>query len=161
MEMSTNEALNLGIGEERRRWYVRLDNAKGNLSPPAEHATWFERVSVETPNGTLNIGEGDHVGVLAPWDAPSSDYVLSTHKATEILKEVEDRWNSGNPFSDDYRSGDRYLVMHLTDSHDMTKPQAKKVLKAWLNSGMLKREKFDPKGKKFGLRVMFFPGKIN
>ena len=43
----------------------------------------------------------------------------------------------------------------------MTKPQAKKVLTDWLKSGMLTREIFDPKGKKFGLRVMFFLGEYN
>ncbi len=42
----------------------------------------------------------------------------------------------------------------------MTKPQAKKALKDWLKSGMLARENFDPKGKKFGLRVMKWPGNI-
>jgi len=161
MEMSASEAMNLGIEEERRRWYVRLDNAKGNLSPPAENATWFERKSVELPNGTLNIGTGDQVGVLVPWDAPSAEYLLTPLKATEILKDVEARWNEGQPFGDDHRSGDRYLVNHIVAEHSLTKPQAKKVLKDWLKSGMLVREKFDPKGKKFGLRVMKWPGKIN
>ena len=131
------------------------------MSPPAEHATWFERVSVEIPNSTLNIGEGDHVGVLAPWDAPSSDYLLTISKATEILKEVEVRWKAGRPFSDDHRSSSRYLVTYLTTSHDMTKPQAKKVLADWLKSGMLTREVYDSRAKKSGLYVMKFPGKID
>ncbi len=105
--------------------------------------------------------EGDHVGVLAPWDAPSSDYVLTISKATEILKEVEARWKAGRPFSDDHRSSSRYLVTYLTTSHDMTKPQAKKVLADWLKSGMLTREVYDSRAKKSGLYVMKFPGKID
>ena len=43
----------------------------------------------------------------------------------------------------------------------MTKPQAKKVLKDWLKSGMLKREIHDQRKKKYGLRVMKWPGIIN
>ena len=40
-------------------WYVRLDNSKANLSGPTESTQWFEKVSVELPNG-------DSVGVLKP-----------------------------------------------------------------------------------------------
>ena len=159
--MSPNEATNLGIEEERRRWYVRLDNAKGNLSPPAEYATWFERKSVELPNGGLNLGTGDQVGVLVPWDAPSADYLLTPHKATEILKEVEARWKGPIPFGDDYRSGDRYLVKHLMAKHDMAKAQARKVLNDWLKSGMVTREIHDAHAKKFGMKVQKWPGIVN
>ena len=161
MEMTVNEAEGMGIKEDRRRWYVRFDNAKSNLSPPAEDATWFERVSVEIPNGTLNIGDNDQVGVLVPWDAPSSDYDLSPTKATEILNEVDEKWKAGEPFSASHQSQDRYLVTHLAKNHDMTKTQAKKVLAAWIKSEMVINEIIDANSKMKGLRVMKFPGTIN
>ena len=161
MEMTASEAESMGIKEDRRRWYVRFDNAKSNLSPPAEDATWFERVSVEIPNGTLNIGDNDHVGVLVPWDAPSSDFDLTPAKATEILKEVDEKWNAREPFSASHQSQDRYLVAHLTKNHDMTKAQAKKVLAAWTQSEMIVNEIVDTNSKMKGLRVMKFPGILN
>ncbi|MDA1091479.1 MAG: helicase RepA family protein, partial [Proteobacteria bacterium] len=161
MEMTSSEAANMGIKEDRRRWYIRFDNAKSNLSPPAEDATWFERVSVAIPNGGLNIGEGDHVGVLVPWDAPSTDFVLTPAKATEILKEVDERWRHGEPFNDSYQSGVRYLVTHLQRNHEMTKPQARKVVRDWIENGMLVREQVDANSKKIGLRVIKWPGNIN
>jgi RecA-family ATPase len=55
--MSAKEADVYGISEDARRWYVRLDDAKGNLSPPADGVRWFRRVDHVLPNG-------DHVGTL-------------------------------------------------------------------------------------------------
>ncbi len=160
-EMTPTEAQDMGIGEDRRRWYVRLDAAKGNLSPPAESATWFERASVELPNGGLNIGDGDHVGVLMPWDAPSGDFILTPDKATEILQEVDERWSGGDPFGDSHQSGERWLVNHMVDAHGIPRRHAKKVLADWLANQMVRREQVDSKRKKFGLRVPNWRGFTN
>jgi hypothetical protein len=54
--MGAKEAAQYSLGEDRR-WYVRVDDAKANLTPPADKAEWFKRVSVQLPNG-------DKVGVL-------------------------------------------------------------------------------------------------
>lgn len=58
--MSEKEAKSLLVPDNRRRWYVRLDDAKANMKPPSESARWFERLSVTLPNGM------DKVGVLKP-----------------------------------------------------------------------------------------------
>jgi len=42
-------------------WYVRLDSSKANLAGPSDRTRWFEKLSVDLPNG-------DGVGVLAPVD---------------------------------------------------------------------------------------------
>ena len=55
--MSPAEARRFSIPEERRKWYVRIDNAKANLSPPALVANWFERKSVA-------IASGDKIGTM-------------------------------------------------------------------------------------------------
>lgn len=49
--MSEKEADRFGISSEKRKWYMRLDNAKANLQPPAERADWFERFSIILENG--------------------------------------------------------------------------------------------------------------
>lgn len=54
--MGSKEAALYGLGEEKG-WYLRIDDAKANLTPPAGKAEWFKRVSVKLPNG-------DFVGVL-------------------------------------------------------------------------------------------------
>lgn len=59
--MTEDEATKFGIAEDRRRWYMRLDNAKANMQPPAASANWFERVNVTLPNtdqvGTVKCAE--------------------------------------------------------------------------------------------------------
>jgi hypothetical protein len=57
--MKVTEAARFGIPEERRGWYMRFDNAKANLQPPAKHAIWFEKKSVD-------LLCGDSVGTIEP-----------------------------------------------------------------------------------------------
>lgn len=54
--MSSKDAASYGVGEEKN-WYLRLDDAKSNLTPPMGKGCWFRRHSVELANG-------DYVGVL-------------------------------------------------------------------------------------------------
>lgn len=55
--MTEEESESFGISKERRSWYVRFDNAKANLQPPAEKADWFEKISV-------TLMTGDNVGTI-------------------------------------------------------------------------------------------------
>jgi hypothetical protein len=59
--MSGRDADRLGIKDEDRHRYVRLDDAKANLSVITAAARWYERISV-------TIANGDEVGVLQPVD---------------------------------------------------------------------------------------------
>ena len=55
--MTEDDAKELGVKEEQRSWYFRLDTAKANLHPPAKNAEWFEKKS-------LTLLNGDSVGAL-------------------------------------------------------------------------------------------------
>jgi hypothetical protein len=59
--MSPKDAERYGVPEEERHRYVRLDDAKTNVSPIGADARWFRRVGV-------TIANGDEVGVLVPED---------------------------------------------------------------------------------------------
>ena len=59
--MSAKDAAALGIRDEDRRLYARLDDAKINLALLTGEASWFRRTGV-------TIANGDEVGVLAPED---------------------------------------------------------------------------------------------
>jgi hypothetical protein len=61
--MTGAEAARLNIPEDGRRWFVRLDDAKTNMSAPSENVTWFKKRSVPIGNGK-RVGDGDEVGVL-------------------------------------------------------------------------------------------------
>ena len=54
--MMADEAAELGLSE-RREWFLRATDAKGNMSAPGRNTKWFERHSVALPNG-------DSVGVI-------------------------------------------------------------------------------------------------
>ena len=55
--MDTKEAEEFGIPEEEKRWWLRLDDAKSNLAPPADAVRWFHRESITLSNG-------DRVGTM-------------------------------------------------------------------------------------------------
>ena len=55
-EMTEHDAERLGVGHAERPWLIRLDDAKNNMSPPAENAIWFKRKGVLLPNGVNRAG---------------------------------------------------------------------------------------------------------
>jgi hypothetical protein len=57
--MSAKDAEVYGIEDAERHLYVRLDDAKANLSLTSGEAKWFKRLGV-------TIGNGDEVGILTP-----------------------------------------------------------------------------------------------
>ncbi len=70
--MTADDAKKLGVGESERWKYVRLDDAKANLTvrrTGLDAANWFERVSVELPAAG---GVVEHVGALRPWQWAAS-----------------------------------------------------------------------------------------
>jgi hypothetical protein len=69
--MSRKDAEEVGLTDEERHLYVRLDDAKANLGPPGLATRWFVREAVA-------IGNGDEVGVLVPsellgFEGPKAD----------------------------------------------------------------------------------------
>jgi hypothetical protein len=80
--MSESDAEKLQVPKMDRGWYVRVDNAKGNMQPPASAAEWFRKVSVTLPNG-------DEVGVLEPQEfdiVNERDQML--HRANLLAEEL-------------------------------------------------------------------------
>ena len=57
--MTEADAEKWGVPKDKASWYVRLDDAKANLSAPAEGVAWFSRESVSLPSG-------DSVGAIQP-----------------------------------------------------------------------------------------------
>jgi hypothetical protein len=62
--LATRDAENFGIAELDRLRYLRVDRGKSNTAAPASTAVWRKFVSVDLPNG-------DDVGVITDWTAPS------------------------------------------------------------------------------------------
>ncbi len=62
--MTKNEAEKMGVPPEKRKWFARFDDAKTNITAPADFATWFKFTSVSIMNGVGLYPEGDKVGVM-------------------------------------------------------------------------------------------------
>ena len=61
--MTKKDADKYGIEQDQKHRYIRLDDAKANLSLATNTATWFEKHGQFVPFGTLGL-TGDEVGVL-------------------------------------------------------------------------------------------------
>jgi hypothetical protein len=91
--MSTGDAKKAGIEDEQRRHFVRIDDAKQNLAPPAS-ARWFQLVGVDLGNG--EVGFGDNIGVPAVWEFPEiKDEELGQAELAKVRVAVEaGNWRS-------------------------------------------------------------------
>jgi hypothetical protein len=70
-----------GINEEDRYEYVRLDDAKMNLSLQRGKPTWFQKHGVDLANG-------DQVGVVAPVDLDLSSALVAKQMAATIIAAI-------------------------------------------------------------------------
>lgn len=80
--MSEKEAAMFGLGENNQyKWFLRIDDAKSNFTPPADDALWYKRVSVKLDNG-------DPVGVLELADLQKQIESISINK--QVMDAVVD-----------------------------------------------------------------------
>jgi hypothetical protein len=155
--MGKNDAQALDVPEEERTRYVRLDDAKGNMSPPAQGARWFQRLGVALPNAGGGLGlEPDEVGILEVWMPPDVDRSISREKASLILNEVKKRWNGPEPFSVSPQSP-RYLGKYLMAELGINKLHAKCIVEGWAATGVISSKLHDTRNKTKGAEVQYYP----
>lgn len=128
--MTEDEAEGFGVAE-RRSWYLRIDNAKANMTAPADQTNWLERHSIELPNG-------DHVGVIGIWVPPRLFNQLTVSQIETIMAELKI-----NFYSPDSRGGNSGADL-IVKTTNLNPTQAANVIKVWLKSGMVfKKKDFD------------------
>lgn len=145
---------------ERDRWrYVRVDDAKANLAPRADKATWFRLASVELGNSTERYPNGDSVQVAEPWTPPDVFDDITKDQANAALDRIDQGPSEGTLYTLDRRGkggGDRWAGTVLTDMFDINEAQAKHVLAVWQRNGLLVvveyRDREEGKNRK-GVRV--------
>lgn len=86
--MTERDAERLGVAPEDRRKYIRLDDAKMNLSLQSGEPAWFERAAQEIGNGKLGL-QGDKVGVLRPKDFTAEAEAVAERQRNERSGLVE------------------------------------------------------------------------
>jgi hypothetical protein len=131
--MPDKEAEGFGILPARRSWYVRVDDAKGNMSAPSSDAVWLERHSVE-------LAQGDYVGVLASWSPPDPFDELGSASGHKVLTSID----RGMPDGQLYilmkqRNTTRWAGSVLVDE-GVSEASAKAILRTWISTGLLFQE---------------------
>lgn len=141
----------------RERWrYVRLDDAKSNLAPPAESATWIRLLGVDLQNGDETYPSGDSVQVVSVWQ-PADLFAGITHaQVNAALDAIEAGLDGGVRYAPTRHSKARWAGQVLTTAWGITDQRAADMISAWLHSGLLVEVEYhDPGSRKArqGVRV--------
>lgn len=146
--MSERDAEKLGLEPEERHRFVRLDDAKANLSLASSSARWFQRIAV-------TIANGDEVGALVPADPASKGEPVGSDPEIEraLLRAIADGWKNGAPLSEHPRAKERYAPRFVARLLRCSAEAVEEVLTRLMMAGIVRREIFDSKGKLFGLRI--------
>ncbi len=136
-QMSAEEAKKLGIDEKQRRLYVRVDDAKNNMAPPAQRAEWIKLASQRLQNGDEDYPEGDSVQVATAFELPEAWDGLSDDAEAEALKLIDKGTDDGERFSIRTQDKVRWAGDLLVSSFNRTKAQASEILKGWMSANII------------------------
>jgi hypothetical protein len=129
--MSTEEAEALGIEEEHRLSYVRLDDAKANLAPRAGVAKWFKLGHLELDNGTPEYPEGDQVAVMMSWQPPTPWEALDAVTLGRIFDRLEKGPEPGERYAMFKQAKERWAGHAIIEIAGITPVQAASVIAQW------------------------------
>ena len=136
--MVKEDAEGFGLGEDERKYLVRMDSGKVNIAPPAETAIWFRLVGVNIGNGNDEYPQGDNVQTVERWNPPALFADITIKQINDILDDIDRGLPDGNRYSDHGKAGDRAVwQVVIKHTHKLTEEQAKKVISVWRQSGLL------------------------
>ena len=129
--MTAEEARLAGI-DEREFWqYSREADSKDNLAPPSRDSSWRRMVSVE-------IANGDSIGVMEPWSWPDAFEDVSSADLAHIQGLIRD-----GEWREDVRSKQWVglavaQVLGWDERDESVKSKVKTMLSTWLKNRELK-----------------------
>jgi hypothetical protein len=155
--MTEDDSRSLGIGDDERWRYVRLDDGKANMAPRATKARWLKLDQLQLNNETSDYPNGDRVAAVTAWEPPDLMKTADVHllnAALDIIATPPAGWL----YMPDPRSAatSRWAGGPIMDKLDCTEKQAQKFVEAWLRSGLLYKESFHDKAarkERHGVRV--------
>lgn len=135
--MTLDEAKTLGVSEADRRTLIRVDDAKVNITRPAD-AKWFRLVGVDIGNGNDLYPNGDNVQTVEVWKPPALFDGVSVPAIHRILDDIDAGLPDGNRYSDAPKAGER-AVWRVIGRHCPGKAEgpARTIIKTWKTSGLL------------------------
>lgn len=135
--MASEDAEKLGIPDEERRLYVRMDDAKNNMAPPAQRAEWLRLVGVRLENGTEDYPHGDNVQVATAWTPPTAWEGSEEGKEAEVLRRIEAGPSRGERYSIRPQDKERWAGNVLIEMCACSIGQAKATLEGWQKQRMI------------------------
>jgi hypothetical protein len=145
--MTIDEAELYGVAEKDRRDFVRVDDAKVNITRRSAAAMWFCLVGVPLGNGNDLYPSGDEVQTVARWYPPDTFAKLDTATVDRILNKIEAGPYASGRFSPSPNATDRAAWPVVREfCPEASEKEAKHVITTWLKNGVLvKRDHKDPK----------------
>jgi hypothetical protein len=136
--MTDEEAKSLGIPEADRLQYVRMDDAKANMTPRATKATWFHLANVTLDNADQTYNHGDQVGVIEAWDAPDAWDAMTVMDANAILDRIARGPGAGELYTDSRKHpATRWAGNVVIEVLGYSQGQAATVIETWVRNGVL------------------------
>jgi len=143
--ISKDEATRLGIAEKEARLIFRVDDGKSNLAPPAENAVYRKMIGVQIENG-------EWIGVATPFELPDEWAGMTDAVVNEMLRRIdrgipvdgaEPELYSLRP-QDKERWVGKVIVEYenFTIEQNKSPAQAKQIIKAWTDSGLLEETEY-------------------
>lgn len=131
-KMTEDEAEGLGLPREDHSWFIRIDDAKANLMPPASGTKWFKHKSV-------TIANGEAIGALTPWEAPSLFDCMSTLQMQTILDTLKEGPEPGERYTlKATGKASRWAGLVIQDNMAATDKQAQAILNQWLKNCLIR-----------------------
>jgi hypothetical protein len=145
--MTTDEADLFGIAEKDRRDFIRVDDAKVNITRRSPEAMWFRLVGVPLGNKNDLYPNGDEVQTVIRYYPPDAFAKLDSATVDRILNKIEAGPYDGGRYSPAANATDRAAWPVVQEFYPKaSEKQAKHIITTWLKKGVLeKRAHKDPK----------------
>lgn len=145
--MSTAEAALFDIAAKDQPAYVRVDDAKVNITPHSTAAMWFRLVGIPLGNKNDIYPNGDNVQTVERWYPPDTFAKLDSSAIERILNKIEAGPYEGGKYSPAANAKERAAWRVVQEfCPDLTDKQAKHIVKTWLDNRVLvQRDYKDPK----------------
>lgn len=133
--MTEREADEFGVDKDERGSFVRMVNAKANMTAKADATDWFEitgRMLGNTHNPTYPAG--DSVQAIRQWQAPKLFDGMDLPVMQAIFGRLGDPSQIFHATPGGGKNWAGTVVMAVTGK---TKDQATRILRLWINSGTL------------------------
>lgn len=155
--MQVEEANKLGIPEQERRLYVRVDDAKNNMAPPEAKAEWIKLASYKLGNISDAYPTGDSVQVASPWAPPSAWEGISADTESAVIARIGAGLENGERYSARAQDKDRWAGDVICEQMNRTPAQAKEILASWIESGRLRIEDYHSPNQYRSRKGLFAP----